>query len=855
MSDVLVVHAIEDSTWVGTLASALRSRAFDVVIEAHGTTTPNGQPARALGANVAVIVVWSKASAERECVLAAAKQASDGRALQGVTILGGVPPSEFTDRIPVDLTRWDGSAGAAAIDELTTELTKLFARLAENPEHTRIAPPRTGETVGNYKILRQLGEGGSGFTHLAENVHHAHARVALKVITSNEVTLRIELLRHEAKILARLQHKAVVQYRHFGPWRSEYYLAVDYLGGKTLRRKVPRAGLSKDDVIVLGQRLEGGLNYIHGEGVVHRDLSPANIVLRNDSLTSATLIDFGIATLNGENPLGEGFYGKLEWAAPEQIEGKVTGPAADLYSLGLILAFAARGTPLPMGNPDLPFEQEKCLALKLRETVPPLDGVDPELQPIIAALLAPEPSERSSALLRAAQRPGAQPSHEVAKPSREEDTLPASPPAAAPNAAEDAPTIAAHSQVLVAPPGAVVKMPPSLIPSTQGARKRDPSFARGGALALGVAAAIALTAWGVSALIPPAPKADAARAVAQSPAGRAVADPAADERRTAAMARAADEDRWAAAQRSGDLAGLQAYLSACDGSGPTCAHRDDAVRLISDLEAKAENDRRIAADQERWSLADKSGDVAKLKTYLAACDDPANTCAHRAVAVRQLAAAEDALREPYDVTRFPADLAAAVRNAREAKETALSGRSLVREAVARAEEAERRARSGASGYVVLRYTEGGTYAGETIKDDLVAYGVTHLDETMNYSGANVGHGSCGSGLVRYRGAFGSPSSRTFDGVDEVSGSCDEVSGHVVGERRYKSGSFVRYWGEAGGFSWSGFGVSESNAETRYEGQVVDAQRNGLGVEWDAKGRPVRYGVWKDGQLVRDYAKT
>ena len=144
---------------------------------------------------------------------------------------------------------------------------------------------------------------------------------------------------------------------------------------------------------VLQRRLAAGLAAAHELGVVHRDVSPDNIILTANDPNRAKLIDFGIArdTLGAATVIGDEFAGKSNFASPEQIGlyGGVVTAKTDTYSLGLTLAAALLGAPLKMsGTPaDL---------VLMRQKVPDLSGIDPEFRPLLERMLQPEAANRPS---------------------------------------------------------------------------------------------------------------------------------------------------------------------------------------------------------------------------------------------------------------------------------------------------------------------------------------------------------------------------------------------------------------------------------------------------------------------------
>ena len=287
---------------------------------------------------------------------------------------------------------------------MSDDETRVEAGGAQERPSGERQPPRAlrpGDIVAHYRIVGPLGEGGSGAIYEARNIHHEGERVALKIVQPDiaDRALFFDLLRAEASALQRVKHEAVVQYRTFGrlPDSDECFLVIEHVSGPTLAAAMRSAKLPEEAVRRLAIRLSDGLDAAHEQGIVHRDLSPDNVIMPDGDPDRATLIDFGIARSAAADPLGSKFAGKLSFAAPEQFadDPAQVGPWSDLYSLGLLLAAAARGRKLDMGS-DL------ATAVALRRRIPNLDGVPPRLHGALAALLQPDPALRVRSASQAA---------------------------------------------------------------------------------------------------------------------------------------------------------------------------------------------------------------------------------------------------------------------------------------------------------------------------------------------------------------------------------------------------------------------------------------------------------------------
>ena len=254
-----------------------------------------------------------------------------------------------------------------------------------------------GTVLGNYSVGKIIARGGLGAIYDGVNIHNPAERVAIKTILPEPgMSERFgRMLLDEANALMRVRHDAVVPYRTYGriTGTDEFYLVLEFIEGDTLNEFYRRRKLTEAELFSLARRLAAGLQASHEEGLIHRDVSPDNILLQDDQLDKATLIDFGIAKIGGaEDQPGTQFAGKLSYAAPEQFTpGGRIGPWTDVYSLALLLIAAARSKALPMGKT---IEEAQAA----REQVPKIDGVPPRLLAPLQRMLEPHPPDRPQSM-------------------------------------------------------------------------------------------------------------------------------------------------------------------------------------------------------------------------------------------------------------------------------------------------------------------------------------------------------------------------------------------------------------------------------------------------------------------------
>lgn len=271
-------------------------------------------------------------------------------------------------------------------------------------------PPAAEETIFSAPPARRIGRGtrlndlyeidGLVATGGMGEVYRGHAietgdEVAIKTIKPEfaESGSALALFRKEASALHNLNHEAIIRYYVFSIDKplGLPYLAMEFVSGDALSDIAARGPLPVEAVDTLRRRLASGLQAAHALGIIHRDVSPDNVILPGGDPARAKIIDFGIArsSLGGATVIGDGFAGKYGYVSPEQLGlhgGEVT-PRSDIYSLGLVLAEAALGRRLDMGRNPVDVVEK-------RRRVPNLAGLDPRLRPLLDAMLQPVPQDR-----------------------------------------------------------------------------------------------------------------------------------------------------------------------------------------------------------------------------------------------------------------------------------------------------------------------------------------------------------------------------------------------------------------------------------------------------------------------------
>ena len=251
----------------------------------------------------------------------------------------------------------------------------------------------------DYEVERQLGAGGMGAVFLARDVRLDRA-VAIKVVAPElaaNATVRQRFLR-EARTIARLRHPSIVDVYTVGESGGLLYFIMQCVSGESLRDLLEREKrLSPDRAAVILRQLADALAYAHGEGVVHRDVKPENVLIDQRTGT-AMLTDFGVARAfeaTDDRMTGTGLIvGSPRYMSPEQAAGdRELDGRSDIYSLGLVGYEMLSGEPTFSGASPV-----SVIAKQITEVPPPIatrtNGVPPALAQAIDRALAKDPNDR-----------------------------------------------------------------------------------------------------------------------------------------------------------------------------------------------------------------------------------------------------------------------------------------------------------------------------------------------------------------------------------------------------------------------------------------------------------------------------
>jgi serine/threonine-protein kinase len=245
-----------------------------------------------------------------------------------------------------------------------------------------------------YVIKRKLGSGGMADVYLAED-QELGRRVALKLLDDRHASDEqfVERFRREAQSAAGLNHPSIVSIFDRGQAEGTYYIAMEFLDGRTLKELLIRNGPTPVPIAIdYARQILGALSFAHRNGIVHRDIKPHNIIVRPDGRLKVT--DFGIARSGASQMTEAGsIVGTAQYLSPEQARGAPVDPRSDLYSLGIVLYEMLTGK-VPFTG-DTPVE----IAMKHLSQVPEppsklRSDVPHDLDAVVMRALAKDPDQR-----------------------------------------------------------------------------------------------------------------------------------------------------------------------------------------------------------------------------------------------------------------------------------------------------------------------------------------------------------------------------------------------------------------------------------------------------------------------------
>ncbi|MBD3856736.1 MAG: serine/threonine protein kinase, partial [Acidobacteria bacterium] len=206
-----------------------------------------------------------------------------------------------------------------------------------------------GRTLGHYRIVEKIGEGGMGEVYRAHD-ERLDRDVAVKVLHESvaQDANRLARFEREAKAVAQLAHPNILEIWDFGREGGVTYAVTELLDGQNLRQSIPPSGMPWQKVVEIGAAIADGLAAAHGKGIVHRDLKPENIFITSDGRVK--ILDFGLAqvkvpmeeeaetaTMTPAGTVAGTVMGTMGYMSPEQLRGEPSDARSDIFALGCVL--------------------------------------------------------------------------------------------------------------------------------------------------------------------------------------------------------------------------------------------------------------------------------------------------------------------------------------------------------------------------------------------------------------------------------------------------------------------------------------------------------------------------------------
>src|SRR5215211_4421040 len=313
---------------------------------------------------------------------------------------------------------------------------------------------------GRYRVIRRLGSGGMANVYLAED-EELGRRVAIKMLDDKHANDEqfVERFRREAKNAASLSHPNIVSIYDRGEAEGTYYIAMEFLDGRSLKELIVGRGPAPIKVAIdYAREILAALAAAHKQGIVHRDIKPHNVLIGAEGRLKVT--DFGIAR-SGASQMTEvgSIIGTAQYLSPEQARGAPVDQTSDLYSVGVVLYEMLTGqvpftgeTPLEIAmkhlsevprppselRPEVPHDLDsivlRALAKEPAERYQSADEMDADLQRVLEGLpVDPETETAATAVLSGSGVLAAAPTSVLTRPTTATPTR-AAPPGAAPPA-------------------------------------------------------------------------------------------------------------------------------------------------------------------------------------------------------------------------------------------------------------------------------------------------------------------------------------------------------------------------------------------------------------------------------------
>jgi serine/threonine protein kinase len=279
-------------------------------------------------------------------------------------------------------------------DTTDRELDNLFKSVTETPQHEP-------KQIGKYILRREIGHGGFGIVHLADDTE-LHRKVAIKINRYNPSVEDKNSLQREARVGAALtKHPNIAAVYDFVIDGDFCGIVSEFIPGNDLGKWVLANHPSHDSIVRLLIKITDAISFAHGEGVIHRDIKPSNILM--DESDNPQIVDFGLARITTPDatvPMDDKPSGTSHYIAPERIDGDSKGDErSDIYSLGATMYELFTGRHLHEGS------DAKVMYAAIHKNpkrFPKTQNIDPKIESVCFRCLAKKPKKRyqSMACLR-----------------------------------------------------------------------------------------------------------------------------------------------------------------------------------------------------------------------------------------------------------------------------------------------------------------------------------------------------------------------------------------------------------------------------------------------------------------------
>ncbi len=254
-----------------------------------------------------------------------------------------------------------------------------------------LAEHHLGQQVGNYRLIRWLGQGGFADVYLGEHIY-LKTQNAIKMLHVHLSEKMLETFLQEAQVIAALDHPNIVRILDYGLEKGNPYLVMSYAPNGSIRHLAPRkTRLQPGQIVTIVQQIAAALDYAHQHKLIHRDVKPENILVGQHK--RVLLSDFGLAIVaqSGDWQTAHKMIGTVSYTAPEQLQGRVRF-ASDQYSLG-VTAYEWICGELPFTGTFTEIAGQHLIAPP-PPLYPRVSGLPPQVEQVIFKALAKDPTQR-----------------------------------------------------------------------------------------------------------------------------------------------------------------------------------------------------------------------------------------------------------------------------------------------------------------------------------------------------------------------------------------------------------------------------------------------------------------------------